>query len=707
MIGKARTQRQALWRAVALAAIVPAAGVGQSEPASPAAPPASDEPQETPAEPGVVRVFFHGLEEESERELRRAVVDDLGDVVERGARRADVDDTAFELETTLLRKGYAHADVSWEIDERERHTEVIFTIDEGPRARWKDLHFEGSQEFTDEELEELLGSQRSGLLRRGARWFVEEDYRALPHRVATLYRSRGFLSVRVEAGAVTFGSNRSEASAVVQVEEGPRSTIGAIEGLDIGDTHVAEWAALRESLLETWIGVPYYPRRTAEIRARILERLRRAGHLDARAEVVEEERAADHSVRLRATVEPGPIVRLDAVIVEGNDSTSAAFLRDRVDLEQGDVLGEEQRQRAFRRLYATGLFRRVNLRVEGTGEQRALRVSVEERDSLELYLRPGFGSYEKARIEVGMEESNLFGTGRKADLSAGISQVGEWGELLLVDPWLIGSEFSLDLPLRYWRREEPSFVDVQSSVGIGLRRSIRDHLDGSLGYELRRSESRDVDLAALTPADLDALEEDATIGTLAFDLVHDTRDSLFDPHRGHRARVGIEWADQLLGSELDFVRINGSFSQHFELRSSTVLAIGLRSTLALPTGRTELLPLPERAFNGGENTVRSFAESELGPSDVFGEPIGGEARNVFNLELRQDLLGPLQGALFFDSGNAVLDSRDYLRDFRHAVGAGLHYHLPIGAIRLDFAQNPARRRGEDHFRVHFSVGLAF
>src|SRR6185503_5417776 len=96
------------------------------------------------------------------------------------------------------------------------------------------------------------------------------------------------------------------------------------------------------------------------------------------------------------------------------------------------------------------------------------------------------------------------------------------------------------------------------------------------------------------------------------------------------------------------------------------------------------LPIQERFFNGGESTVRSFRESHLGPRSPNGDPEGGEFRNIFNVETRFPLFGPLQGALFVDAGNVGRKVEDYgFRDMRYAVGAGLRFALPIGPLRVD------------------------
>ena len=139
-----------------------------------------------------------------------------------------------------------------------------------------------------------------------------------------------------------------------------------------------------------------------------------------------------------------------------------------------------------------------------------------------------------------------------------------------------------------------------------------------------------------------------------------------------------------------------------------MFALGARGGAIFPLGPTDTIPLQERFFNGGESTVRSVREGELGPKGENNKPIGGEYYGVYNAELRVPLRGPLGMALFADAGNVGLDANDFgLDDMRYALGGGLRFDLPIGPIRLDYGRNPNPHHDEDHWALFFSVGFAF
>jgi len=169
-----------------------------------------------------------------------------------------------------------------------------------------------------------------------------------------------------------------------------------------------------------------------------------------------------------------------------------------------------------------------------------------------------------------------------------------------------------------------------------------------------------------------------------------------------------------------------------------------------------VIPLPERFFAGGTNSLRGFALNQAGPRDLItGSPLGGNSIFVNSLELRTPSpLLPFVGdslsfAFFHDAGNVFntpdemgrslfrwhQPSPDLCRSqdtasqcsfayISQAVGAGVRYRTPIGPIRVDIGYNlnptiyPAIVAGQDNtsvfqsfatrrVNVFFSVGQTF
>jgi outer membrane protein assembly factor BamA len=167
------------------------------------------------------------------------------------------------------------------------------------------------------------------------------------------------------------------------------------------------------------------------------------------------------------------------------------------------------------------------------------------------------------------------------------------------------------------------------------------------------------------------------------------------------------------------------------------------------------VPLPERLYAGGANSLRGFPINGAGPRDLqTGFPVGGTAAfvNTFELRLPASTL-PLVGnsvsfVLFHDMGNVFQNASDmfpsFLRVkqpdretcsnvsgsigtcnfnyFSHDVGVGARYRTPVGPIRVDFSynlnppvypviydfyNNPPHEGQAGHFNFFFSIGESF
>jgi outer membrane protein insertion porin family len=679
--GDRRGAAPALWLLMSLA------GCAAREPAADAEPRAE--------------IVFTGNRELSERELRSALAEEIETAHARGLRRADINDLAFEVERLYRLRGYHFARVEDEHDPAR----AVIRIDEGPRVLIEEIDFQGNIALTDRQLEDLLLSERSGLFGLGRRLYVARQVAALAGAVGDAYIDRGFHEVHVGEPVTRFDEERSRAYVRLVVEEGPQYVLQAIDLREVP-------AADRERLIGRFrplLGSAYAPRLFFEVRSAVQDHYAESGYPEAQVQidiamVPAPSPAARIDVILSLAVVPGPLVHVRNIIVRGDDETMEDFVRGRVLLEPGDRYDAGLIRRSFRRLFATGLFRSVDIRLapeEDVPGERDLIVEVVEGPTLEYFFELGFGSYELARAKAGVRERSLFGRGitSRAEVLGSI----RGGQLTIgfSDPWFLQSDWLADLPITLLHREEPAFTLQEAGVNFRLSRMVLEQLEAGLAYRFSLSRVRDVFQPELNA------ERSLRVGAVGPFMTYDTRDDLFAPSRGTRTRVFAEAGTPYLGGQIHFVHTGITASYYLELLEGTVLSGVLESTWIVPFGPTTVIPIQERLFGGGENHVRSFRHGLLGPKDITGRPLGGEARNLVSIELRQRLIDELWGAVFGDLGNVAVSAGEPFVDFRPAVGAGLRYQLPVGPLRLDAAYNPDRRVGENLFVVHFALGLPY
>lgn len=645
-------------------------------------------------------VQIEGNNKLSARDLLRAATDEEADLIKNGFRRAEVDDMAFQMEMYALAQGYPLARVRWKADVRDRVLYATFQVAEGPYCEIKGVVLEGASHFPAEQLTKFFYPSDFDL-RDQHPAFVASRVNSAPGSIKTLYRAQGYRDVQVDAPSIEFNDARTEAYVRCTLQEGPQFVIRKIDYT--GHTTISE--NVLQEMNADLIGQAYFPRRAFELSKRIEDHYADLGYADAAVEVETRADVETGRVEFAAQIVEGVRVRLGDVRVRGNARTNESFLRNRLELRPGEWSNRSKREESFRNLYRTGLFNRVQIELVGEGEVRNLEIEVEEGYHKEFIVEPGYGSYEKLRLLLGWRNKNIFGTGRilRAELRPSMKSLNAL--VGVTDPWLFESNVELDAPLFYRRRQEPSFTREEAGLAFQFRYPVHRQLSLLWGYRVTRSQVSS-ESAGLPP---DILIGDTTLASVFAGPRYDTQNDYFNPTRGGQAWLQFEIGSDLVGSQVEYLRGEIKLSHQWPLNSdeTRVFAAGYRTAAILPTGNTDEIPLQLRLFNGGENSVRSFNESRLGPVDSVGAPLGGEVFNTVNLELRQQLSGALWGGLFVDAGNVSLSRSDWFGDFRTGVGLGFRYLLPVGALRLDWGYNPTARDDEDEHVLHLSVGMAF
>lgn len=676
------------------------------------------------AETAEFRVVFQGNDHLSDSDLQEAVAEELAGFAGSDYPEAKADDAAFLIESTYKKTGYAFVKAAYAIAADQDVPLLTFTIDEGPQVLVSSIVMAGNSTFSDKQLLSFFEENSSGLLGMGSLIFVESQIREAAAAIRDLYTGDGFLKVKIDGPALQFSEDRSRVEVRFTLDEGPRITVGAVRFQ--GDL-LAEARGDLDKLAAELAGKPFLARRKLLLRSGVQEIYGNLGYPDVQTAIEEDRTPASPEVNLTCTITSGPRVIIAGIEVLGNSRTDREFILNRLALGPGDSFNSRKKRESFQRLFQTGLFSRVSLDLSpgAKDDERVLAVHLEESLAREVFAQVGWGSYELLRGSAGFQDRNIFGSGRvfRAELGGSVKSAN--AEAALRDPWIFGTDISADLPVFYRYREEPSFTTQETGLSLLFTRDLRKDLTVSLAYLYSSTNTKDI-----TATEIDGPENDYTKASIKLQANLDTRNDIFFPTSGRRINTAAEVAEPALGSGLSFYRFNFGARQFYPVSKKNTLALRYTTGVIFP-GRNQItIPIGERFFNGGENTVRSFSESELGPKDASGDPLGGMAYNVLNVELRRLLTDRLAASLFLDYGNVspnlspeedsdgpfsdrqeVIDRtlRDYFSDFRPGLGAGLQYLLPVGPARLDFSWNPDqdKDREEDSFTVHFSIGMAF
>ena len=654
--------------------------------------------------------------------LRLELKEQIAAIEELGLTAPRADDAAFLLELYYRKHGFRDAEVRYAI----AGSQLRLTVSEGVRVVVGNVNFVGNDSIPSEKLFEFfIGPTRERYAKTDKTLpFVPGDLEEGIDLVRRLYVAEGFLNVIVQAPKYSFSADGAVVDMTVAIVERQQYSFGDVRFT--GRT-VYSPDELQEKIADI-LREPYTDRHVADIPRRLQAYYKTQGYYDIKVEATGSPDAASGGrVPVQVIISPGPVYYFDGTTVTGLQRLRPSYITKRFRKLSGKKYNPELLDEKFREMMKSGLFSILQIKpVALDGNLLHLQIAAEEAKSKEFGFSLGYGSYAGLIVGASYRDRNLFGYGRPVSTSAEYSSRGYKGDITFEDPYLFDSEWRLKARLFALTYDFDAYSKDELGIRLDLDRQITKVYRAGAVFSARYVD--------VTSDEVDPLLLGRTsylVNTVGFTQNLELRQSPLASPRGLVVDHTFDYAGEPIGSDIEFVRSTARVSYFLPFAKEnkvvritplvteqeditgwenwfrrTMLAFGARAGV-IQSLNDELIPIDERFYNGGANSVRSFAERELGPKSR-GEPIGGEFFTIFNLEYTFPVYGELQLAVFADAGNLVAQAEDAgFDDMRYAIGLGLRYQLPIGPLRIDYGVNPDRRDGEAFGAFHFSFGFAF
>ncbi len=639
-------------------------------------------------------VLFKGNAKVSDSRLKKLVMEsDFVDINEE-----TVQSFADEILRFYTNRGYLEAQVAPVVQKKEGLVKIVFFINEGERFIVRNIRFVNSN-LPEKILKEVLN------LREGE-VYSPKKFETDRNNIIALYRGLGFMDATIEEADVDINSSQRSVDITFKINEGRQYCIGRITvkgNRTVSEKEILDSFGIKEGRIYNEIDL-------LDGKKRVLRMYRQKGFLNISADIKSDFDGQEVIVTLE--IKEGIQYSLGKVIVRGNLLTRSEVILREVKLKEGEPLNLEILPEISRRLYQTGLFKDVDVKLlDGGDNKKDILISLKEANPGSLELAVGYGEYEEFRAAFDLSYKNLWGMNRIGRVRVELSGVKKKIMVSYTEPYFRGREIVLRSTFSGELREERNIDTGETKYKIRkysfellTERQLRDNLKGSLKYEYSVVKTFDI------RPDIVLSEKDRgylSISSINPAVLYDTRDNPFNPRKGFLAGASLKLASTYFLGETDFIKLSLFWSYYRTVTERTVLALSLKGGFAQGYRKTVDLPIVERFFLGGRNSVRGFPQDGLGPKGEDGNPTGGNAFLQGNFELRTDV-GKGFGIVFFvDTGNVWRRIDDIDMTLRYTAGVGIRYNTPVGPLRIDYGHKLDRKPGESSGEFHFSIGHAF
>ena len=611
-------------------------------------------------------------------------------------------------------KGYIDAKADYEVKFASAAPLAYLTIKvtEGNKARVGAVNIEGAAGFPAKKIVKQMKN-------RPKKIYSPQDLDADMKAIETYYKNNGYGEFKIKSSTTSFNENRSSVTITVSVEEGARQRFGAT--FFSGDT------VYLPSELEPSIDYrrgKYYNQESFDATVRnIQEKYADKGYLKASITPAKELNPKTGQTDITFAIVENNQIYVDHIDVEGNKATKSYVLRREITQKEGEVFSASKIRRSQEKLMNLGFLDDVNpvLNPASDPDKVDLVFDVTEGKPGMLTAGAGVSSTDGLVGTLSLSHMNLFGRAQRMSLSWNFGKKVQDYDLSWTTPWIGDSPTSLGVDLFNTRHYKPyestlsAYTEKRTGGKITVAPRFEEdkyHLTTSYTYEKVRI--YDIDSAytgVLTPGT-------SVTSSIYVEFARDTRDNTWDPTRGCRTSLGVEYAGGLLQGEVNYYKPTFSHSYNLKLFDIDdypfVLAVGNRLGMIGHFGDTKTVPVYERFFLGGADTVRGYSNNgQIGPTN------GGKVYDVMNIEFKFPLAREkrrtiVQWAFFFDVGNSWDKFDDVSGRFgtgttnlKAGAGFGIRFTTPAFPIRLDWGYGFNHKPGEQRSDIYFTLGNLF
>lgn len=619
-------------------------------------------------------------------------------------------------------KGYGDATITPVLNSLGKdELNITFDIQENLRLKVDNVSFEGATVYSQYDLKNSIANRHSYLSRfLEFGMFNRDELENDKARIRELYWNKGYLDFKVEGITLTQQKDDPEYVDIkFKIFEGKPYTVGK---MSLAGNMIFPKDQLMK-LIKLQSGKTFDNQLETESKNSLSNLYESMGYADFFCKVVRIPDFNTHVVDLDFIVTEGKKYKVKDVIISGNLRTKDKVIRRELAIQPGDPLDKNRIQASKSRLMGMGYFEEVKAVAVSTDEvgQKNVNFDVKEKETFKVKVGGGFSDTDSlvGMVEVGNSNFDItdpmnyfYGGGQRFRVQGmfGIERQGV--NIDFTEPWLMDMPLRLDVSGYANKVEYDHWDESRIGAKTSLTHKVFDDFTSLTGaYKFEQVNVNDISSSASEYLRSQGGHE--WVSQFSLLANRDTRDSLLEPTSGYLTNGSAALASKVIGSSSNFYRLESKDSYYFSLlEKALVFHLGGKIGTISAFDRNDQVPIFERYFLGGGDSIRGFPYRQVSPVDVNGDNIGGQSMLLLTAEMTHPIWSFIRGAVFVDAGNAWYQSYSFgMSGMNSGAGYGLRIKVPYlnAPVKLDLAY-PILSNQSDlsrQLRFHFNMGFTW
>ena len=635
-------------------------------------------------------------------------------------------------------------------------------INEGGVAKVSSVRFVGAKAFSSSELSRQLKMHPTNILEfmSSANKFSQMGMDNNKEALTNFYLDHGYLNFQVTKADTKMSADKKHVAIVYYVNEGMPYTISSIHV----DNHSNMPTRKIDALMKIKVGQLFSRSKIMDTNTAVGNAFANEGYAFPNVTMQPHINPVNHTVDITFVVAPGKHITVRYINFAGNNMTEDQTLRHELTFMEGSPYAQSRLDESKRRFYNLPFIANVKettTPVPGTKNQVDINYNVAEVESGRAQIMAGYSDTEHFLYGISLTEPNFKGEGKNVGINLTRSELSDSVSFNYFNPFYSIHNIGRGFELHYTNTNPKSQLNIASydldGYGASLNYTIpmSQYLTFNYSFGLDRQQ---VKTTAYTPLSIQYFVNPSKVGlngsgslpvgtaspvynntSVTAGLTFSNTDRYYFPTSGSNSSLNLTSGIPLIHPNLSYYSANLKATWYHPLSHNRnwVLVLHTNDSYGQGYGDTKYFPFMDNFYSGGISTVPGFSSNSLGPTDKWGNALGGNESIAYGFDVvfPNPIGKSLRTSITFNGGNVYnsfisshpnlnkndpaktctgkdakghCDAYSYSGPIRYSVGLRIQWQMPmLGLIQFAIAKPLNAQKRDQTTWFNFTFGTQF